>query len=142
MSAFELLGDLHKDARGFRPSASFMEAFEAQDEVEQQRRWDSLCQELEDREREEALMQMDAQRDFERRINGMVADYGVDRATALCWDTESFEVDIFQALDYYECVVQEIEHYLYRNGLAFQVFPMYVAEVAAAFGLTANATEA
>ena len=141
MSAFELLSDLHKDARGFRPSASFIEAFEAQDEAKQQRRWDSLCQELKERECEEALMQMNAQRNFETRIEGMVADYGINRGTALRWDMKAFEVDIDEALQYYGCAAQEIEHYLYRNGLGFQIFPMYVAEITATLGLTEYATE-
>ena len=127
---FELISDLHKDACGFRLSASFMEAFETQGEAEQHRRWDSLCQELEDREHQEAVMHLDAQRNFERRIEGMVADYNITRSVALQWDMDAFGVDIASALRYYGDATQEIEHYLYCNGLAFQVFSMYVTEIA------------
>ena len=140
-NAFELISDLHKDARGFRPGAAYMEMFNEQPFAEQERIWDSLCQEVADREAEDARYELNAQRDFEARIEGMVADYGIDRATALRWDMEAFEVDINEALQYYGCAAQEIEHYLYRNGLGFQIFPMYVAEITAALGLTEYASE-
>lgn len=134
--AFDLLSDLYKDARGFRPSASFMEAFTAQSYAEQKAQWDKLCEELREREYEEAQAELRAQREFEQRIQGMVADYGIDRSTALKWDMESFEINISSCTDYYCEAVQEIEHYLYLNGLSFRLFPMYVAEIDVAFNFT------
>jgi|GEM_PF-6498910 len=142
MSSFELIRDLHKDARGFRPSTSFMTAFEERGRIAQRVIWDSLCDELAEREADERARAVEAQCEFETRIEGMVTDYGISRATALSWDIESFEVDIASALQYHGSAVQEIEHYLYNQGLDFKVFPMYVAEITDALALTQHAQEA
>lgn len=140
MESFEFISDLYKDARGFRPSTSFMRAFDAQTTEEKQAQWDSLCDDLAQREAEEQSYQRAAQRDFETRIGGMVADYGITRGTAMRWDLDSFDTDIAGALAYHGSAIQEIEHYLYKQGLAFSLFPMYVAEIAAEFGLSEFAT--
>lgn len=44
---FELISDLHKDARGFRPSSRWMAAFRASTHAEQEAEWNALCAELE-----------------------------------------------------------------------------------------------
>jgi hypothetical protein len=135
MPNFDLIRDLHKDARGFRPSSSFMTAFEAQTPAKQQADWDSLLDELSEREAQERYMQLTAQREYETRIEGMVADYSITRATAIRWDIEAFDVDIKGALQYHKTAEQEIEHFLYNQGIAFQFFPMYVAEITSALNL-------
>ena len=76
MSAFELIRDLHKDARGFRPSQSWMEVFNGMTDVDQESTWNSLCDELEQRNIEDAKAELTGQRLYETRIEGMVADYG------------------------------------------------------------------
>ena len=43
----ELISDLHKDARGFRPTESFWNAWNFQDDEGKQTAWDMLCEELE-----------------------------------------------------------------------------------------------
>lgn len=49
---FELISDLHKDARGFRPSGDWFEHFNSLPTAEKQRVWDDLCDELAQEERE------------------------------------------------------------------------------------------
>lgn len=135
MTAFELIRDLHKDARGFRPSAGWMDYFNGLTEVEQEATWNSLCDELEDRNLEEARHELAAQREYETRIGGMVADYGIDRATAMRWDAEGFQLDIESALEYHGCADQELEFFLYKQGISTKMFPMYVVELIAALGI-------
>lgn len=138
MSAFELISDLHKDARGFRPSASYIEAFFAKTESEQQAQWDSLCAEFDRREMEEARQELAAQRKYEQRLASMQADYNIDRTTAIRWDLdgndESLE-EIDYALTHYGIADQEIDHFLWKQGIAFQLYPAYRAEFEVALGL-------
>jgi hypothetical protein len=136
MSEFNLISDLHKDARGYRPSASFITAFTADSQADQQEVWDSLCLELSTREAHDARQEINSQRVFETRIAGMVADYNIDRATAFRWDMAAFDIDVFDGD--LEAVVtagfpveQEIEFYLYQQGIACKMYPMYVAEITA-----------
>jgi len=142
MSTFELIRDLHKDARGFRPSQGWMDYFDGLTDAAKKETWDSLCREMAEREADEARMELTAQREYETRIEGMVADYGIDRATAIRWDAEAFELDIEGQLEYHGSAAQEIEFFLYKQGIACKMFPMYVTEIAVALGLTERATEA
>lgn len=135
MSAFELIRDLHKDARGFRPSVDWMEAFNASTFEEQEATWESLCDELERREAHERDEEAHALAVFERRLEDMVADYGIDLATALRWDMESFEVDVNETLAYHGTASQEIEFYFWKQGLAQKEWPRYVALAYKAYGL-------
>lgn len=134
MTAFELISDLHKDARGFRPSAGWMSYFDGLSDVAKEETWESLCDELDQRERQEAIDELNAQRVYENRISGMMSDYSISRATAMRWDAEAFDVDIEGTTKYHGCADQEIEFYLYKQGIAVRMFPMYVAELTAAFG--------
>lgn len=135
MSAFDLISDLYKDARGFHPSSSFMEAFYDKPHAEQETVWNELCVELADREESERLYHLRSQKSFENRISGMMNDYGNSRQTALRWDIESFDVDVDAAIADHGIPDQEIEHYLYNQGIAFNMFPCYVEEIKSALGL-------
>lgn len=50
-NSFELISDLHKDARGCRPSSDWFDHFESLPEAEKQRVWDDLCDELAEEDR-------------------------------------------------------------------------------------------
>ena len=50
-NTFELISDLHKDARGFRPSGDWFEHFNSLPESGKQRVWDGLCDELAEEDR-------------------------------------------------------------------------------------------
>lgn len=135
MSAFELISDLHKDARGFRPGAAYMEMFNEKPYAEQQGVWDALCEELAEREARDRQNELTAQRTYEVRIAGMMSDYSISRADAMRWIIEADEVDIAGALEQHGDASQEIEHFFYNQGIAFQLFPMYVAEITAIYNL-------
>lgn len=142
-TSFELIRDLHKDARGFRPSQGWMEVFNGLSDVAKQETWDGLCRELNETMAEDELREAEALVDYNARIDGMVADYGIDRATAIRWDLESFDVDVTEALRYHGSAIQEIEFFLWKQGIeSFKNTTPLVKEIALAMGLTENATEA
>ena len=134
--SYELIADLYKDAMGVRPDTSFFDAFNAQNETDKAAQWDRLCDMLAQREASDAQQEINSQRVFETRIAGMVADYNITRATAFRWDMVAFDVDVFDA-DLEDVVTagkpaeSEIEFYLYQQGIACKMYPMYVAEIAA-----------
>lgn len=41
----DVISDLHKDARGFRPGKSWWQMWDALGDVEKQNVWDMLCEE-------------------------------------------------------------------------------------------------
>jgi hypothetical protein len=118
MSTFELIRDLHKDARGFRPSAEWMAVFNGKSDVEKEATWNALCEELAVSEAEDERREVAAVEAYNARINGMVADYGISRETAMRWDLDAFEVDISYITEYPGAVTQEIEFYLWKQGIS------------------------
>lgn len=125
-NTYELISDLHKDTYGVRPSQSYLQAFYAKSPVEQEAEWQSLCVDLEHRE---AKSRTQEQRDlevFEARIQGMVRDFNISEATAIRWDMDAFEVDIDGAIAAHCSADQEIEHYLWMQGLAFKEWARFV----------------
>ena len=52
-----IVSDLHKDARGFRPGQSWWQMWDALGDAEKQNVWDALCSELEETMDREQLTQ-------------------------------------------------------------------------------------
>jgi hypothetical protein len=75
----QILSDLHKDARGFRPGEQFWAS------------WDGLCQEVEDSIRQEQQQQARAQAAWEADIQRLIEIGAGDRATAIRWDMEAMD---------------------------------------------------
>lgn len=88
-----IISDLHKDARGFRPSQDWMADFrEASDERKQQI-WDNLCRELEeelDREKQEEMRSIER---FNTLVQNNIAIGAGDETTAIRWIIESLNLD-------------------------------------------------
>ena len=124
---YELISDLHKDTYGFRPSQSYLQAFYDKSPVEQEAEWNSLCVELERREAEDRAQEQRSLEVFEARIQDMVCDFNISEATAIRWDMDAFEVDIDGALAAHCSAEQEIEQYLWTQGIAFKEWPRLVA---------------
>jgi len=127
MRSFELISNLHKDARGTRPTADWMAAFDAQNEAEKTNMFDSLCEELDATIADDAARHEAARVAFELRINGMAEDYAVDQATALRWDMEGHDVHPLCAIAAHGTMDQEVEFYLWQQGLASSEFAKWVA---------------
>jgi hypothetical protein len=92
--AFDMISDLHKDARGFRPSSSWLAAFRASTHAEQQAEWDSLIEEMEDSQKAEAEAQAKATAVFEARVADLIASGARDRITAIRWIADAEGVDL------------------------------------------------
>jgi hypothetical protein len=122
---YELISDLYKDALGVRPDTSFFDAFNAQNETDKATQWNSLCDMLDQRETEARTAESDARLVFNNRIAGMMVDYTIDMATALQWDMESFGGPSLATLPS-EQHTQEIEHFLWKQGIGFDQFKFYV----------------
>lgn len=83
--AFELIRDLHKDARGFRPSAEWDAMFNSASPARQQAIWDMLCEELDESMLTEERQHAAAIVAFEVRVADLIAAGAGDRATAIRW---------------------------------------------------------
>ena len=123
---FELISDLHKDARGFRPTNSWFAFFNALPYEDKLSTYDSLIAEMETsnkREKEEAEI---ALAEFEGRLNQMVADYGITFSRALRWDMDANNVDVVGALEQHGCIDQEVGFYLYKQGISNREEKRYI----------------
>ena len=116
-TGFELVRDLHKDARGFRPSQGWLDVFNGLSDAAKQETWDQLCRELSETMAEDERLELEAVTAYNARIDGMVKDYGIDRGTAMRWDLDAFEVDIEGAMQYHGSAIQEVEFYLWKQGV-------------------------
>ena len=65
------VSDLHKDARGFRPTEYFWEEWTQVGDEGRQKIWDSLCQELEDTMAAERRAEAAALENFRAQIKAM-----------------------------------------------------------------------
>ena len=105
----QTVSDLHKDARGFRPRAAFMEGWTQSDDDNKQAIWDGLLRELDHVQAEEARMERKALLDFHDMLERVIEAGAGDRQTALRWmtSTETF---------YHS---QDVEHWVYNQGILF-----------------------
>lgn len=88
-----LISDLHKDARGFRPSGAFMDLFDESSDEGKQQIWDGLCRELDDELARERAEQAAAAESFERGVTAALLLGAADRETAIRWVVEGLELD-------------------------------------------------
>ena len=132
---FELISDLHKDARGFRPTTSWFAFFDALSYEDKVKTYDGLVAEMEasiKREKEEAAT---ALAEFEDRLNKMVADYGITFSRALRWDMDANNVDIAGALEQHGLIDQEVGFYLYKQGISHREEQRYIEIVKKEFDI-------
>jgi hypothetical protein len=66
-----IVSDLHKDARGFRPTEYFWEEWDQCGDDNRQSMWDSLCRELEETMAAEQAAQEQALANFKTQIKEM-----------------------------------------------------------------------
>jgi len=105
----ELISDLHKDARGFRPHEAFYEGWTQSDDDNKQAIWDGLCREMNRREEEEARHEAYLLAKFEEEVQTHIDNGAGDRQTALRWMTQN---DTF----YHS---QDVEHWVWKQGILF-----------------------
>ena len=108
----QTVSDLHKDARGFRPHAAFMEGWNSSDDENKQAIWDGLVRELERHQAWEAIREREALSEFQGELEILIESGAGDRQTALRWmtETETFHNS------------QSVEHWVFRRGILFTDF--------------------
>ena len=89
----ELISDLHKDARGFRPHEAFYEGWTQSDDDNKQAIWDGLCREMDRRQNEEKIAELAAEAKFEGRIVESIKMGAESREDAIRWILQSEGLD-------------------------------------------------
>jgi hypothetical protein len=87
-----IVSDLHKDARGFRPSAGWWDCWNFQDNDGKQAAWNTLVDELAENNSRGREREKKAIKDFEDRIELLVSVGARDRDTAIRWIIESLNL--------------------------------------------------
>lgn len=88
----QILSDLHKDARGFRPRDGFWRHWNESTQDEKQAIWDGLCTEVEHEIKQERERHDAATADFERRILAIQECMRCDRPAAIRAYVESLDL--------------------------------------------------
>jgi len=106
---FDIISDLHKDARGFRPTEDWMIMFENQSEEMQQEIFDDLVEELEEANEEEARLEALALEQFNQLLAKCMSYGAQSREDALRW--------MIQDTKFYN--EQCVEHWVWNQGILF-----------------------
>lgn len=104
-----IVSDLHKDARGYRPGQGWWDHWSYADDELKQFIWDSLCVELDESIAREKQIEQEAIADFEQEVQKYINLGAGDRTTALRWMTQTEEF-------YNE---QCVEHWVWNKGILF-----------------------
>jgi len=106
---FDIISDLHKDARGFRPTEDWMIMFENQSEEMQQEIFDGLVEELEEANEEEARLEALALEQFNQLLAKCMSYGAQSREDSLRW--------MIQDTKFYN--EQCVEHWVWNQGILF-----------------------
>ena len=87
-----IISDLHKDARGFRPTWHWMQTWYAASNAEKQWIWDNLCKELDEELAREKAEQAAAIASFESSVAACLENGAADRETAIRWVLEGLQL--------------------------------------------------
>lgn len=104
-----ILSDLHKDARGFRPSGDYTKWFAGLPLDQQAKEWDKLTEELKQSEIDKGIQEAISLDDFKKTVAGVMTSLDIDRATALRWLTQSTKFYSRQC----------VEHWVWKHGILF-----------------------
>lgn len=105
----QLISDLHKDARGFRPHEAFYEGWTQSDDDNKQAIWDGLCREMGRRQEVEARHEAYLLAKFKEEVQSYIELGAGDRQTALRWMT--------QDETFYHS--QDVERWVWKQGILF-----------------------
>jgi hypothetical protein len=87
----QIVSDLHKDARGWRPREHFWTRWEEASNDEKQAIWDGLCEELEWELERERKAKERAVSEFEEQVARNLSYGAADRQQAIRWIVESLD---------------------------------------------------
>lgn len=109
-----IVSDLHKDARGYRPTVAWMHAWETSTDDEKQGILDNLCEELDETMKREELEQSRAYAKLLDRILDTMKLGADDQKTAIKWIIQAEEFDDFD-------LQNGADYFCYHFGLSYQV---------------------
>jgi len=102
----ELISDLHKDARGFRPREGFWQSWSASSPEMKQVIWQGLINEMEEAETERLMVEQISLDKFRATLRNLMVEHRVSWVTALRW--------LMDAED-----EPDMEHFLWKQGLSW-----------------------
>lgn len=107
----DIISDLHKDARGFRPSEYFWEEWTQSPADIKQKIWDKLIEEMEYNQKEEARIEAANLVEFRKQVAATMkfCDCNWKKAVTFLADAEGDDVDCDQDFDYF----------LWKQGIGF-----------------------
>jgi predicted Fe-S protein YdhL (DUF1289 family) len=118
-----ILSDLHKDARGFRPSASYMMNWNAMSDADKQTTWNNLVEEVERSIDEDKAREAEAVENFKKLIQIYVDNGAADEETALRWLTSEEEFKHEQDIEHFAWKA-DILHTKYGEELIKKIISM------------------
>lgn len=95
-----IVSDLHKDARGFRPSGYWWMMWEEASDLRRQEIWDGLIDELNHCMEQERQAQARATERFEQLVAKTIEYGAADRETAIRWIVESLDLGGYATAEY------------------------------------------
>lgn len=106
-----VLSDLHKDARGFRPSSDWFQAWNEMDVPARNALWTSLCDDVDTAIETERAQTLQAIARLEDRIAEQAHDLGVSVQTMVRWDMDAHQVGDHGVGYYlYLCGISSLEY--------------------------------
>ena len=93
-----IVSDLHKDAFGFRPSATWYEQWAAMTEDQKQEEWDYLLRALKSSMEDEARREDDAIFDFDCMVRRYMEMGAANRETAIRWMLDSMNLNEYDLI--------------------------------------------
>lgn len=99
----DIISDLHKDARGFRPSVAWMHGWETSTDDEKQGIWDSLCEEMEQSMKQQQADEAAALVEFRKVVRKTMDFCGTtwNKAVEYLCDADGDDADCEQGFDYF-----------------------------------------
>lgn len=117
-----IFNDMFKSAYGFRPSRDMGPTTLEEYDTEMDRLGDIIA----DNEREKAERQADALAAVEGELAALMADHGIDRATALRW---WFAAEGFEGVtDWHASDRQNAEHVLWKRDIPYTLWDSMLDE--------------
>lgn len=105
----DIISDLHKDARGYRPTQGFFDMWNESSDDTKQEVWDMLIQEMEYNQKEEARIEAHNLVKFRKLIRSVMNTASCNWKVALCYLADGENLDVNSELDYF----------LWNQGLGF-----------------------
>lgn len=91
----QIVSDLHKDARGYRPTEYFWEEWSQCGDDTRQSMWDNLLEELAAETARQKDAYARAEIEFHQRVQGMMLIGAKDELTAIRWILEAEQLSKF-----------------------------------------------